>query len=117
MVRRGKRTRMLRTALAMFMIGGMAAWGQAQNDTTGGAVKVDRATAYCHYTLAHMYAEMAIASVGRNREYVNKAIENYKPAIKADPQTPVMNEELSGIYRKRPTLLFIPPIPRLPASR
>jgi len=108
---------MLRTALATFMIGSMAAWGQAQNDTPGGAGKVDRAAAYYHYTLAHMYAEMAAASRGRNREYVNKAIENYKAAIKADPQTPVTNEELSGIYTKRPTLLFIPPIPRLPASR
>ena len=108
--------RILRAALAMFMIGGMAAWGQAQNDTSGGAVKVDRATAYYHYTLAHMYAEMAAASVGRNREYVNKAIENYKATIKADPQAPVLSEELSGIYTKRPMPLFLPH-PRLPASR
>jgi hypothetical protein len=72
----------------MFLIGGMATWGQAQNDTSGGADKVDRATAYYHYTLAHMYAEMATASGGRNREYVNKSVENYKAAAKADPQTP-----------------------------
>ena len=107
---------MLRTALAMFMIGAMAAWGQAQNDTSAGAVKVDRATAYYHYTLAHMYAEMAATSGGRNREYVNKAIENYKAAIKADPQAPVLSEELSGIYTKKPTPLFLP-LRRLPASR
>ena len=81
---------MLRTALAMFMIGGMAAWGQAQNDSSAGANKVDRATAYYHYTLAHMYAEMAAASGGRSREYMNKSIENYKAAVKADPQTPVL---------------------------
>jgi len=89
---------MLRTALAMFMIGGMAAWGQAQTSAPGAANKVDRATAYYHYALAHMYAEMAAASGGRNREYVNKAIENYKAAIKADPQTPMLSEELSEIY-------------------
>jgi len=72
----------------MFIIAGMAAWGQAQNDTSGGAVKVDRATAYYHYALARMYAEMAAASRGRNIEYENEALENYKAAVKADPQTP-----------------------------
>jgi hypothetical protein len=79
---------MLRTALATFMIAGMAAWGQAQNDTSGGAVKVDRATAYYHYALARMYAEMAAASRGRKSDYENEALENYKAAVKADPQTP-----------------------------
>src|SRR5262249_43353400 len=59
---------------------------------------VDRATAYYHYSLAHMYAEMAAASGGRNGELVSKAIENYKAAIKADPKTPMLSEELSEIY-------------------
>jgi hypothetical protein len=82
---------MLKTALAIFTIACMAAWGQAQTDTTGGEVKVDRASAYYHYTLACIYREMAAAE-GRNpgvrREYEDKAIENYKAALKADPQTP-----------------------------
>ena len=101
---------MLRTTLAMFMIGGMAAWGQAQNNTSGDAVKVDRATAYYHFTVAHMYAEMAVASGGRNREYANKAMENYKAAIKADPQ-------LAEIYPKGPMHRFVVPVVRPPASR
>ena len=83
---------MLGTVLTMFMIGCMAAWGQAPNQTTGGAAKVDRAAAYYHYTLACMYREMAAAE-GRNpgvrREYEDKANENYKAALKADPQTPM----------------------------
>jgi hypothetical protein len=87
---------MLRTALATFMIAGMAAWGQAQNDTSGGAVKVDRATAYYHYALANMYAEMAAASGDRKREYENKAIENHKAAVKADPQTPMLRLQEPG---------------------
>jgi hypothetical protein len=78
---------MLRTALAMFMISGTAAWGESQTATSVGD-KVDRATAYYHYTLAHMYAEMAASSESRNSEYVNKSIENYKAAVKADPRTP-----------------------------
>ena len=81
---------MLRTALAMFLVGCIAASGQAQNGATGGVDKVDRASAYYHYALAHMYAEMAAASGARNREYTNKSIANYKAAVKADPQTPVL---------------------------
>jgi hypothetical protein len=64
--------------------------GQGQKDASAAAVKVDRATAYYHYTLAHMYAEMAANSGGRSREYMNKSIENYKAAVKADPNTPVL---------------------------
>jgi len=104
---------MLRTALAILIIGGMAGWGQAQNATSGGTDKIDRATAYYHYTMAIMYAKMAAASGGRNREFVNKAIENYKAAIQADPQT----QELLEIYTKGPTPLFPPTVPGLPASR
>jgi hypothetical protein len=81
---------MLRTALAVFLAGCITASGQVQKDTPAVADKVDRATAYYHYTLAHMYAEMAAASGGRSREYVNKSIENYKAAVKADPHTPVL---------------------------
>jgi hypothetical protein len=77
---------MLRTALAMFLAGGMAVSGQAQK----GAEKVDRASAYYHYTLAHLYAEMAASSGGHSREYMNKSIENYKAAVKADPNTPML---------------------------
>jgi hypothetical protein len=95
----------------MFMIGGAAAWGQAQSDAA--ANKVDRASAYYHYTLARMYAEMAAASKARNREYTNQAIENYKAAIKADPRTPMLSEELSEIEGgRRPPL---PVFSRLPS--
>jgi tetratricopeptide (TPR) repeat protein len=88
---------MQRAALAVLMIGGVAAWGQAQNGAANTPVQVDRASAYYHYTLAHMYAELA--SVSQNRaEYINQAIENYKEAIKADPNTPALGEELAEIY-------------------
>ena len=92
---------MLRTVLAIVVVGGMGALGQAQNDTPNGSEKVDRALAYYHYTLARKYANLAAASGGRNREYADKAIENYKAALKADPQAPITSDELSGIYAKR----------------
>ena len=44
---------------------------------------MDHASAYYHYALAHMYAEMAGEPGGR--EYIDQALENYKEALKADP--------------------------------
>ncbi|PYT18151.1 MAG: hypothetical protein DMG59_05295 [Acidobacteria bacterium] len=79
----------------IILIGGVAAWGQVRSDAA--EKKVDRASAYYHYTLAHMYAELA-GAYGNRGDYVTKAIENYKAAIKADPQTPLLSEELSELY-------------------
>jgi hypothetical protein len=104
---------MRRTALAVFLIGSTGAWGQVQNETPGSSEKVDRATAYYHYMLAHMYAEKAAASVGRNKEYIRKANENYKAAIKADPKAPMLSEEQAKALRGR----FSPPVLRSPAGR
>jgi uncharacterized protein (DUF952 family) len=97
---------MLRTALTMLMIGTMAAWGQAQGDAVSGSDKIDRADAYYHYALAQRYAKLAAKSGGRNREYVDKAIENYKAAIKADPETPMLREELADFQAKGPGSFF-----------
>ncbi len=61
------------------------------------APKVDKASAYYHYALGHMYAEQA-SMFGNRGDFVNKAIENYKEAIKADPTTAMLSEELSDLY-------------------
>jgi len=86
---------MARTAsvrwVAILAASGLTAWGQAP------APKVDRATAYYHYTLGHMYAELA-GTNGNRGEYVTQAIDNYKQAIKADPSSPMLAEELSDLY-------------------
>ncbi len=80
------------------VVGG-AALAQAQQGGAqpNAAPQVDRATAYYHYSLAHMYAELA-SNYGNRGDYVTRAIENYKEAIKADPTTPMLSEELSDIY-------------------
>jgi len=87
---------MYRPILAMLMVCGAVASAQAQNGAS--AAPVDRASAYYHYTLAHMYADLAGQPGVRGNDYVNKAIENYKEAIKADPETPLLSEELSELY-------------------
>jgi tetratricopeptide (TPR) repeat protein len=93
---------MQKRALGLWAILGIAAWGQGnggqapgQTATPTGA-QVDRATAYYHYTLGHMYAELA-GETG-DRSYVSKAIDNYKAAIQADPQSPELSEELTELY-------------------
>ena len=83
-------------AVVAMMAVGLTAWAQAPA-APGAANQVDKASAYYHYTLAHMYAELASAYGNRN-DYLNKAIENYKEAIKADPTTPLLAEELSELY-------------------
>ena len=43
-----------------------------------------KAAAYYHYSLGHLYEELA-GSSGNRTEYVNKAIENYRLSVKEDP--------------------------------
>jgi tetratricopeptide (TPR) repeat protein len=64
----------------------------------GAASEVDsRATAYYHFTMGHLYAELA-GMYGNRSEYVDKAIEHYKAALKADPGAAFLAEELTDLY-------------------
>jgi tetratricopeptide (TPR) repeat protein len=56
-----------------------------------------KASAYYHYSLGHMYAELA-AQYNNRSDYFNRAIENYKIAIKEDPSASFLTEELSDLY-------------------
>jgi tetratricopeptide (TPR) repeat protein len=60
--------------------------------------KVDKAAAYYHYTLAHMYEEQ-VAVYGRS-ELANKAIEEYRQAIEADPTSEYLTSALAELYAK-----------------
>ncbi len=44
----------------------------------------DHASAYYSFAMAHLYAELA-GAYGNRGEYVNKAIDMYKEAMKLDP--------------------------------
>jgi len=89
----------MRKALLTVIVGitSVALQGQQPGAAGGQAPPVDRASAYYHYALAHMYAEQA-ASLGNRGDFVNRAIENYKEAMKADPATALLAEELSDLY-------------------
>jgi len=59
---------------------------------------VDKASAYYHYALAHMYEEQ-VAVYGRS-DLANKAIEEYRQAIEADPTSEFLTAALAELYAK-----------------
>lgn len=57
----------------------------------------DRSEAYYNYSMGHLYSELA-EMFGNRSEYLSRAIEYYKEALKADPNASIMNDELAGLY-------------------
>src|SRR6266699_2917117 len=70
----------------------------AKSATQTPAHKPDRAAAYYHYAMAHMYEEQ-VAMYGRS-ELANKAIEEYRQAIDADPTSEYLTAGLAELYAK-----------------
>src|SRR5277367_2092858 len=60
--------------------------------------KVDKAAAYYHYALAHMYEEQ-VAVYGRS-DLANKAIDEYRLAIESDPSSEYLTSGLAELYAK-----------------
>jgi tetratricopeptide (TPR) repeat protein len=58
-----------------------------------------RADAYYHFTLGHMYEEMA-GAYGNRSDYVNKAVDNYRLALKEDPTATFLVEDIADLYRQ-----------------
>ncbi|MCZ2152003.1 MAG: tetratricopeptide repeat protein [Bryobacterales bacterium] len=61
------------------------------------AKKPDKAAAYYNFSMGHLYAELA-GAYGNRGEYVAKAIDYYRAAIKADPTASFLSEELAELY-------------------
>src|SRR4051812_21231945 len=57
-----------------------------------------KASAYYHFSLGHLYEELAGAN-GNRSDYVNKAIENYRLTIKEDPSASFLVEDIAELYR------------------
>jgi tetratricopeptide (TPR) repeat protein len=68
------------------------------SSSVSAARKQDKAAAYYHYTVAHMYEEQ-VAVYGRS-ELANKAIEEYRLAIDADPTSEYLTSALAELYAK-----------------
>jgi tetratricopeptide (TPR) repeat protein len=92
-------------AFSVLLAATAASFGQAGNSTADTkqsvqppARKGDKAAAYYHYTVAHMYEEQ-VAVYGRS-ELANKAIEEYRLAIEADPSSEYLTSGLAELYAK-----------------
>lgn len=62
------------------------------------ARKPDRAAAYFHYSMAHIYEEL-VTVYGRS-DLANKAIDEYRQAIDADPGSAYLTSGLAELYAK-----------------
>ena len=90
--------RILLTASAVLLA---AHSGLAQVDTkskTPPPPVPDRAAAYYHDGLAHLYEEMAVNN-GRP-DYASQAVEEYKLALNADPKSTYLQNGLADLYFK-----------------
>jgi len=74
----------------------LAATGQAALPTPAEAPTPDRSTAYYHAALADAYEDMA-SSTGR-QEYVGRAVEEFKAALNADPNSAELAMGLADLY-------------------
>ncbi len=57
----------------------------------------DKANAYYHFAMGHLYAELA-GAYGIRGEYFNKAVEHLKSALKIDPTNDYILETLTELY-------------------
>ena len=60
------------------------------------APAADRASAYFHVAMASYYEEQAV-ELGR-QEFIGRAVEEYKLALNADPNSPELNDGLADLY-------------------
>lgn len=85
------------STLVCFLLAVVAAPLGAQPQQSARQGAPDRASAYYHAALGHLYAELA-AQFGGRGEYVQKAIENYRLAVQFDPESSSLAEELAELY-------------------
>jgi tetratricopeptide (TPR) repeat protein len=84
--------------LILAAVSSVAAFGQDSKPVPEiKAAPSDKGTAYYDFSMGHLYSEMASA-YGNRGEYLNKAIEYYKDALKLDPSATFLSEELTELY-------------------
>ena len=89
----------LRTLLlpaASLLLSTHAVMAQVTPQTITQPKTVDRASAYYHDGLAHLYEELAVNN-GRP-DYASQAVEEYKLALSADPTSKYLQDGLADLY-------------------
>jgi tetratricopeptide (TPR) repeat protein len=88
---------MTRSANLLALLGVVLSTGAAALAQQSSAPKPDKAAAYYNFAMGHLYGELA-AAYGNRGEYLNKAIDHYKQALKHDPDSGLLFEELTDLY-------------------
>jgi tetratricopeptide (TPR) repeat protein len=88
----------LRLIPAAMFLAAVQMSAQAPSGVTETAKPVDRSAAYYHYGLAHMYEDMAV-NAGRP-DFATQAVEEYKLALDADPNSQLLQNGLAELYFK-----------------
>jgi tetratricopeptide (TPR) repeat protein len=91
-------SRILRATLLPLAVAALCAptFGGAQSTTTTTPPTVDHAASYYHYGLAKLYEEQAVSS-GR-QDAATQAIEQYKMALDADPNSRILQDGVANLY-------------------
>lgn len=76
---------------------GLASAQTGEARATPAAGPKDKAGAYYNFAMGRLYSELA-GAYGNRGDYINKAIEHYRQALKLDPGASVVFEELTDIY-------------------
>jgi tetratricopeptide (TPR) repeat protein len=85
-------------AALLFAAHTMTAQAPAAATKPAAPATVDRASSYYHYGLARLYEDMAV-NAGRS-DYATQAVEQYKLALDADPNSRLLQDGLADLYFK-----------------
>ncbi|MFB3825622.1 MAG: tetratricopeptide repeat protein [Bryobacteraceae bacterium] len=75
----------------------LAASLMAGAQSPAGPARSDKAEAYYNFAMGHLYAELA-GAYGNRAEYINKAIDYYRQAMRLDPSAAFLTTELTDLY-------------------
>ncbi|HWQ57059.1 MAG TPA: tetratricopeptide repeat protein [Bryobacteraceae bacterium] len=89
---------MTRSAKVFLLATALAIVSLAQNSKPANATPAsEKADAYYNFAMGHLYAELA-GAYGNRGDYLTKAIEFYRTALKKDPSAGFLAEELTDLY-------------------
>lgn len=88
---------MTRSAKVLLLATALAFVSQGQTKPVAASPDSDKAEAYYNFAMGHLYAELA-GAYGNRGEYLAKAIEHYRAALKKDPGAGFLAEELTDLY-------------------
>lgn len=87
----------IRRMIGVIALAGIVGSSRAQQPGTADVPgNSDRAKAYLHYSLGHLYYERGM--VTQNQSLLNQAIDEFEEALKYDPDSSYLSMELSELY-------------------